>query len=79
MVLLTTPAMAYIGPGAGISFLGSFLSALIVILLAIAAILFWPLRYLWRRLRRPQPAQQQPLKSPAGVSTTAPETDQGGT
>jgi hypothetical protein len=51
-LLISTPALAYIGPGAGISFLGSLFSTLMVILLTIGAILFWPLRYLWRRLRR---------------------------
>lgn len=51
-LLISTPALAYIGPGAGISFLGSLFSTLMVILLTIGAVLFWPLRYIWRRLRR---------------------------
>lgn len=51
-LMAASPVLAYIGPGAGISFLGSFLSTLVVILLTIAAVLFWPLRYAWRRLRR---------------------------
>ncbi len=51
-----TPALAYIGPGAGISFVGSLFTTLVVALLTIAAILFWPVRYLLRRLRKPAPA-----------------------
>ena len=57
-VLLTAFAVsptvaAYIGPGAGISVVGSLLNTLLVILLAIVAVLAWPVRYLWRRFRRP--------------------------
>jgi|UPI0003174C48 hypothetical protein len=49
---IAIPASAYIGPGAGISFIGSLFSALLVVFLSIAAVLSWPLRYLWRRTRR---------------------------
>ena len=60
---LALPALAYIGPGAGVSFLGSILSTLVVIVLAIGAILFWPLRYLWRRMRakHKQVEESQPI------------------
>ncbi|MEO8669870.1 MAG: hypothetical protein ABI411_01070 [Tahibacter sp.] len=44
-------AEAYIGPGAGIGFLGSVWAILVGIVLAVVAILSWPLRRLWRRLR----------------------------
>lgn len=36
--------LAYIGPGAGFAFLGSFLSLLIALALSIASLLLWPLR-----------------------------------
>lgn len=54
LLALTSPAFAYVGPGAGISVLGSLLGILATIFVAIGAILFWPLRkYLKRRkLRR---------------------------
>jgi bacteriorhodopsin len=45
------PAAAYIGPGAGASVAGSLLNTLLVVLLAIVAIVFWPVRLLWRKLR----------------------------
>ncbi len=51
-IIVAIPASAYIGPGAGISFLGSLFSTLFVILLTIGSILFWPLRYMWKRLKR---------------------------
>lgn len=48
-MLLVTPSVAYIGPGAGISVLGSLLSILATIVVAIGAIIFWPLRKLMKR------------------------------
>lgn len=42
---------AYIGPGAGIAVLGSFLAVLMAIFVAFTAILTWPVRRLWRVLR----------------------------
>lgn len=58
------PAAAYIGPGAGISFLGSVGVLLWGIVLAILAILFWPIRALIRKARGGKPG-------PAGESETA--------
>ena len=46
----TTLHLAYIGPGAGFAFLGSFLSLLMAFLLGAASILIWPFRVLWRVL-----------------------------
>lgn len=63
LLTLSTEAAAYIGPGAGISFLGSLWTVLIGIVLALVAILAWPLRLLWRRMRgkgRRQPAAPGP-------------------
>lgn len=51
-LLLLTPvsaALGYIGPGAGISVLGSLLSILVTFFVAIGAIVFWPLRKLLKR------------------------------
>jgi predicted AlkP superfamily phosphohydrolase/phosphomutase len=50
LVLLALPgrADAYIGPGAGFAVLGSFLVIFTTILIAIASILIWPFRSLWR-------------------------------
>ena len=45
-------AFAYIGPGAGVSFLGSVWAVLLGIVLAVAAVLIWPIRYMIRRIRR---------------------------
>ncbi len=52
LLLLTisaSPAAAYIGPGAGISVLGSLLGILATIFVAIGVILFWPIKKLMTR------------------------------
>ncbi len=46
--------VAYVGPGAGFAFLGSFLSLLIAFLVGAASLLIWPFRVLWRALTRRQ-------------------------
>lgn len=49
LALIASPAAAYVGPGAGISVLGSLLGILATIFVAIGAILFWPIRKLMKR------------------------------
>ena len=51
-LLAPTPAEAYIGPGAGFAFIGSFFVLLWALVLAVFTILFWPFRLGWRALRR---------------------------
>ncbi len=46
------PAMAYIGPGAGITMLSALWGVVVAVLLAIGAVLFWPVRALMRRFRK---------------------------
>jgi hypothetical protein len=57
LVLLVLPgrADAYIGPGAGFAVLGSFLVIFTTIVIAIASILIWPFRALWRFARGQRP------------------------
>ena len=63
LLLISVPALAYIGPGAGVSFLGSIWALLIGVVLALGAVLFWPIRYLFRRIRRgkSRPSETQKL------------------
>ena len=42
------PELAYIGPGAGFAFLGSFLTLLGGLLLGVVSVLLWPFRLAWR-------------------------------
>jgi predicted AlkP superfamily phosphohydrolase/phosphomutase len=44
--------LAYVGPGAGFAFLGSFLSLLAGFFLSVGSLLAWPFRMAWRLLRR---------------------------
>ena len=46
------PAAAYVGPGAGIAFVSSFLVLFTTGVLAFFSILLWPFRTAWRFIRR---------------------------
>ncbi len=52
LALHAAPAMAYIGPGAGITMLSALWGVIVAIALAIGAVLFWPIRALLRRRRK---------------------------
>jgi len=66
LAAFAAPAFAYIGPGSGISLLGGLWAVLVGIVLALAAILFWPIRYMIRRMRaRKNAGQAGPAGEPA--------------
>ena len=44
--------LAYIGPGAGFAFLGSFLAVVLSILASLVSLAIWPFRILWLAVRR---------------------------
>jgi type VI protein secretion system component VasK len=67
LLAVSGPAFAYIGPGAGISVIGSLLSILATIFIAIAAIVFWPMRKLLKRRK----ARRDALAINADVSESA--------
>ena len=50
MILPPDPLLAYIGPGAGFAFLGSVLTMLGGLVLAIVSVLLWPFRLAWGAL-----------------------------
>ncbi len=58
IILVPTPALAYIGPGAGFALAGSFFAVFAAVFSAFVTMLTWPLRLLsrtvfgWRALRR---------------------------
>lgn len=45
------PALAYVGPGAGVTMLGALWGVIVAIVLAVVAIFYWPIRALLRRRR----------------------------
>jgi hypothetical protein len=69
LLTATTPALAYIGPGAGITMLGALWAVIVAVAVAIGAVLFWPIRLLIRRMRS-KPADHV-VASNAQASDTA--------
>ena len=65
LALVAGPLHAYVGPGAGISVLGSLLGILATILVAIGAILFWPVRKLMKRRKASAAADESAESSTA--------------
>ncbi|MFW6158359.1 MAG: hypothetical protein ACOC8E_03280 [Planctomycetota bacterium] len=55
--------LAYVGPGAGITLLGTLLIVLGAVLLAVFGVLLWPLRALVRAIRgtRESPGEESPV------------------
>ena len=47
-----SPLLAYIGPGAGFAFIGSFLTIALSLLASVVSLCIWPFRMLWLALRR---------------------------
>jgi len=66
LAMCASQALAYIGPGAGISVVGSLLSILATFFVAVGAVLFWPVRkFLKRRkARREAMASTAPARNP---------------
>jgi membrane protein implicated in regulation of membrane protease activity len=65
LMLAAAPAMAYVGPGAGLSLLGAFWGLLVAVLAALAFVVVYPVRRMMRARRRPADtlqAGQQPAK-----------------
>ncbi len=65
-------AMAYVGPGAGLTLIGSLIGLMIAILTALGIILFWPVRSLIRRIRGKKSATVTETQN-QGVQETSPD------
>ena len=63
LLAVSPAAMAYIGPGAGISVLGSLLGILGTIVVAIGAIIFWPVRKFLKRKKQANQATENETAS----------------
>ena len=60
--LLPSSAEAYVGPGAGFAFVGSFLSLAIAFLVGAASLLILPFRIMWRSIRGSQGYKKAKVK-----------------
>ena len=59
---MISPLLAYIGPGAGFAFLGSFLTLLVSFFLTVGSFVAWPFRTAWAVLRRKQGFRRAKIK-----------------
>jgi hypothetical protein len=64
LTLAATPAMAYVGPGAGLSLLGAFWGLVVAILAALAFVIVYPVRRMMRARKR-SAETMQPDQHPA--------------
>lgn len=55
--LSATPAFAYVGPGAGLTAMGTTLAVLLVILLAVIGFIWYPLKRIIRKRRTARAAE----------------------
>ena len=70
-VLWAAPALAYVGPGAGITLLGALWGVLIAIGAALAFVLLWPLRRMLFGRRSRHAAARAPEGNATEPMTTA--------
>ncbi len=66
----SAPAEAYVGPGAGISLIGSTIGLLVAIVMAFGIVIIWPLKTLFRRR-----AQAADGAVDGGVEADGPDAD----
>jgi hypothetical protein len=52
VTLFASPGIAYVGPGAGLSAIGSFIALVAAIVVAILGFLWYPLRRLTRKIKK---------------------------
>jgi len=63
ILLAATPAQAYVGPGAGLSMIGTLVALVSVLCLAVAGFVWYPLKRLLRR-NAPAPAASTRQRRP---------------
>ena len=75
LVLLLYPSLAhaYIGPGLGVVAAYSLMGPVAAIIVALAIVLYFPLRY-WYKKRKKERAEKEKLKSQKAAETKADDT-----
>ncbi|MDZ7783921.1 MAG: hypothetical protein U5K56_13630 [Halioglobus sp.] len=74
LAAVTPSAMAYIGPGSGISVIGSLLGLLATVLIAVGAIVLFPIRRMMKKRRREESAESLDGEAEPATGTSAMET-----
>ena len=72
LVAAATPALAYVGPGAGLSLLGALWGVLFAVFAALAFVVIWPVRRLIKRRSGGRTYRVPPPASPSGAEEQAP-------
>lgn len=54
--LAAFPALAYVGPGAGLTLVGALWGLIVAVVVSLGFVLMWPLRRLMRRNRQVSPS-----------------------
>ena len=57
VLLLPAAAMAYVGPGAGITLLGALLAVIVAVVFMVGGLLAWPFRAFLRRRKNARPKE----------------------
>jgi hypothetical protein len=69
--LFSVPALAYVGPGAGISVLGALWGLIVGVVVAVGVILFWPIKMMIRKSKAKKAAAAGAAEETAVADTAA--------
>ena len=75
LLLISVPAMAYVGPGAGLTLIGSLFGLVVAVLFVLFGIISWPLRMLWKHFFAKKNKEATPDSSSGGEKNTTRETE----
>ena len=64
-------ALAYVGPGAGISMLGALWGLIIGVVMAVGVILFWPIRMMIRKAKAKKAGREEVASTEETTEKTA--------
>ncbi len=69
MIAAASPALAYVGPGAGLTLLGALWALILAIVMSVGFVLIWPFRRFLRRRKQAGGAQDRSAEDLATDST----------